>query len=85
VRVRNPYDVRLAQGPGTHRVEATLAGHEPLVQTFDLTRDRDLVLRLRAIGAPAQAAGRAPAPAPAAGGNRTKARGAGFVTQNPFD
>jgi hypothetical protein len=84
VRVRNPYDVRLAQGAGMHRVEATLAGYDPAIQTFDLTRDREVVVRLRPSGAAAPPTGvRTPAP-PSPGGSRPR-RGAGFVTQNPFD
>jgi len=48
VRVRTPYDVRLSQGAGAHRVEATLVGYQPATQSFDLTRDRNVSLTLRA-------------------------------------
>ena len=85
MRVRTPYDVRLTKNRTAHRVEATLDGYQTLTQSVELSRDRDVTLTMRPDAPAVVAAPRArPRPRPQAQPRPTK-RGAGFVTDNPFD
>jgi hypothetical protein len=52
-RVQNPYDARVPSSGGAERVEARLAGYEPLTREVALDRDQELTLELVPAKAPA--------------------------------
>jgi|GEM_PF-3032152 len=87
MRVRTPYDVRLTKNRTAHRVDATLDGYQTLTQSVELSRDREITLTMRADAPAVVAAPRGrPRPRPQAQPQpRPTKRGAGFVTDNPFD